>query len=193
MYFHKFFIFTLLGIFAFSALQNNAFAETIFFSRTLDVDKNSLQNAITDIANYEKVFPEYVKSVRTIQDSDNTPVTELSMGFGIIPLSVQVKANNIDENTNELTIISGDLKGTKIVTTLEKTWGYDGTPEKGTILNMDMSLQVSGFLAFLGIINNDLVHYSLDASLSRIVDYSKGNTFEDIQNPISKIRKTGRN
>ena len=114
------------------------------------------------------------------------------MGVGIIPLSVQVEARNLDENRHELTIISGDLKGSKIVTTLEKTWGYDGTPNTGTILSMDMSLQVSGLLAFLGIIDKDLVQYSIDSSLSRMIDYSKGEIQEVKQNQATKIRKTGR-
>lgn len=179
-------------IFAFSTFENPVHAETFFLTRTLDIEKNSLQNTLINVANYEKVFPEYVKSVRLIQDSNQKTITELSMGVGIIPLSVQVEAKNLGENRHELTIISGDLKGSKIVTTLEKTWGYDGTPNMGTILSMDMSLQVSGLLAFLGIIDNDLVQYSIDSSISRMIDYSKGEIQEEKQNPVTKIRKTGR-
>lgn len=188
----QFFIFGLCLIFASGIFQNHVFAETFFLTRTLDIEKNTLKNTIINVANYEKVFPEYVKSVRLIQDSNQKTITELSMGVGIIPLSVQVEAINLDENRHELTIISGDLKGSKIVTTLEKTWGYDGTPNMGTILSMDMSLQVSGILAFLGIIDKDLVQYSIDSSISRMIDYSKGDVQEVKQSQITKIRKTGR-
>jgi hypothetical protein len=187
-----FLFFGLFTIFVFGIFENSVFAETFFLTRTLDIEKNILQNTLINIANYEKVFPEYVKSVRLIQDSNQKAITELSMGVGIIPLSVQVEAKNLGENRHELTIISGDLKGSKIVTTLEKTWGYDGTPNMGTILSMDMSLQVSGLLAFLGIIDNDLVQYSIDSSISRMIDYSKGEIQEEKQNQITKIRKTGR-
>lgn len=187
-----FLFFGLFTIFAFGIFENPVFAETFFLTRTLDIERNTLQNTLINVANYEKVFPEYVKSVRLIQDSNQKTITELSMGVGIIPLSVQVEAKNLGENRHELTIISGDLKGSKIVTTLEKTWGYDGTPNMGTILSMDMSLQVSGLLAFLGIIDNDLVQYSIDSSISRMIDYSKGEIQEEKQNQITKIRKTGR-
>ena len=83
------------------------------------------------------------------------------------------------ENIHELSVLSGDLKGSKILTKLEKTWSYDGIKNMGTLVDMDVSLKTSGFLALLGLVNEDLIRYSIDNSLIRLVDFSNGNFVEE--------------
>jgi len=167
--------------------QENIFAEKhISFSKTLGVEKQLLQNTLVDIKNYEKVFPNFVKSANVLEKHKDKSVTELSLGFGIVPLYIIVEHNVVNENTHELSVVSGDLKGSKIITKLEKTWGFDGVPEKGTIVRMDLSLQVSGFLAWLGIIDDDLIHYSLDSSLLRLSEYSQGEHVDSKSNSLGK-------
>jgi len=175
------FIFTLIALVAlFPVLQDNIFAEkNISFSKTLDVEKQVLQDMLVDIKNYEKVFPDFIKSANILEESEDKVITELSLGFGMIPLQAKVEHNIFNDNTHELSVVSGDLRGTKIITTLEKTWGFDGVPKKGTIVQMDISLQVSGFLALLGIIDDDLIYYSLDNSLLKLGDFSKQDFVEE--------------
>jgi len=172
------------------ALQENVFAEEYFsFSKTLDVEKQLLQDTLIDVKNYERVFPNFIKSADVLEKDEDKVVAELSLAVGIVPVQIKVEHNVVNENTHELQIVSGDLSGTTIITTLKKTWGFDGTPEKGTIVDMDLDLQVSGFLAWLGIIDEKLIHYSLDSSLLRLGDYSKGDSVNSKSDSSGKRRR----
>lgn len=169
-----------------------AFAdEHTSFQKILDVEKSSLQETLVDVKNYEKVFPDFVKTVDVLETTDDRALAEFSMGFGVIPLQVKVEHNIVNDNTHELNIISGDLKGTQLTTTLKKTWGFDGLPEKATLVDIDMSLKVSGFLALMGIVDENLVHYALDSSLYSLQEYSKGN-FEEEEKPVKTSPKKRR-
>lgn len=148
------------------------------FQKILDVPKSNLQDTLIDVRNYERVFPDFVRSVDVLEKTENGALAELSMGFGVIPLQVRVEHNIVNEDTHELNVLSGDLKGTQITTTLKKTWGFDGLPEKATVVDIDMSLEVSGFLGLMGIIDESLVHYALDSSLYSLQEYSNGNLEE---------------
>jgi len=168
------------------------FAEQyITFQKTLDVEKNNLQDTLIDVRNYEKVFPDFVRSVDVLEKSEDRTLTDFSLGFGMIPLQVKVEHSVVSENTHELSVFSGDLKGTKVTTTLKKTWGFDGLPEKATIVQIDMSLQVSGFLEWLGIIDEKLIYYALDSSLLSLQEFSNGKSVEEIKqdNPAQKKRR----
>lgn len=168
------------------------FAEQqITFQKILDVEKNTLQDTLSNVRNYEKIFPDVIRSVDILKKSEDKTLTEFSLGFGMIPLQVMVEQNVVSENTNELNVISGDLKGTEVTTTLTKTWGFDGMPEKATIVQIDMSLKVSGFLALLGIIDENLIYYALEDSLFRLQEFSSGNLDEEKiqQKSIQKKRR----
>ena len=158
------------------------------FQKVLDVEKSNLQDTLIDVRNYEKVFPDFVRSVDVIERTEQGALAELSMGFGVIPLQVKVEHNIVNEDMHELNVLSGDLKGTQITTTLKKTWGYNGMPEKATIVDIDMSLQVSGFLGLMGIIDDGVIHYALDSSLYSLQEYSNGN-FEDVIEEKSTPKK----
>ena len=156
-----------------------AFAEHhTTFSKVLDVQKASLQNTMSDVRNYERVFPDYVKSVDIIQASEKKALADVSMGFGFIPINVQVQHNTINDDISMLEVVTGDLKGTQIITTLKKTWGYNGIEGMATTVDVDMSLQVSGFLGMLGVVNESLILYALDSSLYSLQEYSNGNQIE---------------
>ena len=157
-----------------------AFAEkTVSIKKVLDVEKKVFEETLIDVRNYKKVFSEYVKATHLLENSDERTVTSISLDFGIIPVAVQVEHNVLGENIHELSVLSGDLKGSKILTKLEKTWSYDGIKNMGTLVDMDVSLKTSGFLALLGLVNEDLIRYSIDNSLIRLVDFSNGNFVEE--------------
>ena len=133
---------------------------------------------MSDVRNYERVFPDYVKSVDIIQASEKKALADVSMGFGFIPINVQVQHNTINDDISMLEVVTGDLKGTQIITTLKKTWGYNGIEGMATTVDVDMSLQVSGFLGMLGVVNESLILYALDSSLYSLQEYSNGNQIE---------------
>lgn len=159
------------------------------FQKILDVEKSNLQDILIDVNNYERIFPDIVKSVDVLERTNNRDLAELSLSFGIIPLNVKVEHNIVNQNTHELNIVSGDLKGTQITTTLKKTWGFDGMPEKATAVNIDMSLHVSGLMVLMGIIDEKLIHYALDSSLLKLQEYSKGKLKEEVNQEKSVTKK----
>jgi ribosome-associated toxin RatA of RatAB toxin-antitoxin module len=159
------------------------------FQKILDVEKSDLQDILIDIRNYEKVFPDFVRSVDILERTEEKALAEFSIGFGVIPLQVKVEHNIVNENTHELNVVSGDLKGTQIITTLKKTWGFDGLPEKATVVDIDMSLKVSGFLALMGIVDENLVKYALDSSLFSLQEYSNGKFVEEVKPEKSVPKK----
>lgn len=170
-------------------LGNSALAEEhTSFQKILNVEKSILQDTLVDVTNYEKIFPDFIKAVNVLESTEKTALAEFSMGFGVIPLQVSVEHNIVSENTHELNVVSGDLKGTKVTTTLKKTWGFDGIPGKATVVDIDMSLQVSGFLALVGIIDERLVHYALDSSLLSLEQYSNGE-LEEVEKVKSAPKK----
>ena len=167
-----------------------AFAEQhTTFQKILDVEKSSLQDILIDVRNYEKIFPDFVRSVDVLERTEDRVLTEISMGFGMIPLQVKVEHYIVNEDTHGLNVVSGDLKGTQLTTTLKKTWGFDGLPEMATVVEIDMSLKVSGFLELMGIIDENLVHYALDSSLLSLQEYSKGKFVEEIKHEKSAPKK----
>ena len=159
------------------------------FQKILDVEKSDLQDILIDIRNYEKVFPDFIRSVDILERTEEKALAEFSMSFGVIPLQVKVEHNIVNENTHELNVVSGDLKGTQIITTLKKTWGFDGLPEKATVVDIDMSLKVSGFLALMGIVDENLVKYALDSSLFSLQEYSNGKFVEEVKPEKSVPKK----
>jgi len=82
-----------------------------------------------------------------------------------------VEYSNPHDDTHLIQVSSGDLRGTKINTSLEKTWGFDGTANKGTIVNMQLELHQSGLSSILGFIPDKVVLYSVDRFLVDTVNY----------------------
>ncbi|HMK33376.1 MAG TPA: hypothetical protein VK431_07135, partial [Nitrosopumilaceae archaeon] len=80
-------------------------------------------------------------------------------------------------------VISGDLKGSMITTTLQKTWGYDGSSDGGTIVNMKMVLKPSGML-FLIVpsIPDQVILSNLNAGLDKFVAHAKSKS--EIQSTV---------
>lgn len=185
--------FSIIGALALSIILitiTPAFADQhTSFQKILDVEKSSLQNTLIDVRNYEKVFPDFVRNVDILERTDNKALAEFSMGFGVIPLQVKIEHNVVNENTHELNVVSGDLKGTQITTNLKKTWGFDGLPEKATVVDIDMSLKVSGFLALMGMVDEDMMMYALDSSLFSLQEYSNGKFVEQVKSEKSTPKK----
>lgn len=145
----------------------------ISFEKTLDVPKDELKMLLTDIGNYPKIFPEYIRSAKLIESSDKQTVAEMTLGVSGFFITGKVLSTQPEDDQYELRVISGDLRGTRMMTTMEKTWGYDGTPDMGTKVKVEVSLHLFGFLALLGLVSEDTIRYSIDKSLFTLAQYYK--------------------
>jgi len=154
-----------------------AFAEkNLQFTKILDIDKESLQTVMVDLNNFPKIFPDFIKSVESSKNGAKM-VIEIN-GFHVYP---QIEYYDQTENSHVLKVVSGDLKGTKLTTKLVETWGFNGEKNQGTIVNVDMNLQFSGFSSFLGVVSDDVLQYSVDRFLLDTVSYAKFYDQENLQ------------
>jgi len=161
----------ILFVFSFLIISQSAYAEKdLSLKKTVDVKNQALLETLSNIQNYPQIFPEYIKSVELI----GTDTAKLNVGSHGIFFDVQTKYAQNSDGSYVVQVISGDLKGSKIVTTLQKTWGFDGTPDGGTIVNMDMVLQTSGILSLLApSIPDKAILSNLGSGLDKFASYAK--------------------
>lgn len=169
-----FLFFPLAALLLASPFVTSASAERIIsFEKTLDVPKGEMKLLLTDIGNYPKIFPEYIRSAKLIENSDKHIVAEMTLGVSGFFITAKVLSSQPRDDQYELRVISGDLRGTRMITTMEKTWGYDGTPDMGTKVKVEVSPHMLGFLALLGLVSEDVITYSIDKSLYTLAQYYK--------------------
>lgn len=140
-----------------------------------DVRKDLLVGAITNLSQYPKIFPENVQSVKILDNK--THLVYMKAGVNGFFFDTKAVYEEKPDGTFEVGIISGDLKGTTMTTNLTKTWSFDGEPDKGTIVNMDVDLKTSGFLSLvIGFVPENSLVYALDEGFGRITEYAKSET-----------------
>lgn len=147
--------------------------KTITITKTLDVSKDSLENVLNDLNDYNNIFPEYVKSADIIKKEDNFSIAKIKFGAHGFYFDAGIEHIALNDDFHRLKITTSDLKGTTITTSLQETWGYDGTPNMGTDVKVKISLQVSGLLGFLGLVSDEMVGFSVDKSLITLAEHAR--------------------
>ncbi len=148
-----------------------AYAEKeLVLKKTTDVKSQALLETLSNIQNYPLVFPENIRSV----DITGANTAKFNVGSNGIFFDVQAKYTQNSDGSYVIEVTSGDLKGSKIVTILQKTWSFDGIPDGGTIVNMDITLQTSGMLSLLApSIPDQAILSNLDSGLDKFAAYAK--------------------
>jgi len=163
------------SIMVISATQQPAFADrTIYFDKVLDINKDSLEQVMGDLKNMPKIFPDFIESVE-YSNNEEKKLAKIALnlnGFHVYP---QIKYSQPSQGWHIVQVVSGDLKGTKLFTKFDETWGFDGSPNQGTIVNIEMNLRYSGISSFLGIVSDKTLEYSLDRFLIQSVSFANSN------------------
>ncbi|MGI0041203.1 MAG: hypothetical protein ACRD94_04480 [Nitrosopumilaceae archaeon] len=146
------------------------------FEKVIDINKNELEKSLTNLENLPKIFPATIKSVKPY--SDKSAQIVFGIGAFFVPSDVEL-TKGTDQNIVKIT--SGDLKDTHLVITTQETWGFDGMANQGTLVNIDMVLQTSGFLALAGLASDDNIRYSFDKSILDLVSYVKNPPKESVK------------
>jgi len=173
----------LIGIFSVILIANSqlAFADrNINYEKTLDIDKESLETVFEDPKILPKIFPDFVKAVES-NTNDKNMVAKIELNLNGFHFYPKVQYSKPFDGTHLIQVISGDLRGTKINTSFEKTWSFDGTPNQGTIVNMQLDLHQSGLSSILGIISDQAMLYSVDRFLVETVNYVNSDNLIDSQ------------
>ncbi len=134
----------------------------ITLQKVSDVREESLLNAITDVSQYSKIFPDNVKSVKILDN--NTGLVDISAGINGIFFDTQAICKTDSNGNYVVQVVSGDLKGTVMTTSLEKTWGFHGQKDGGTITNISLDVKTSGLLAWM-------INFVPDNSVSDALQY----------------------
>ena len=158
-------------LFSFCIIFTPAFAEKdLTLTKTVDVKDQLLLGTLSDLQNYPQIFPEYIKSVELIDDK----TAKFNVGSNGIFFDVETQYSHQSDGSYVVEVISGDLKGSRITTTLQKTWGFDGSADGGTIVNMEILLEPSGMLSLIApSIPDQMILSNLDTGLDKFVAYAK--------------------
>ena len=141
----------------------------VSFQNTVDVKKEFLLKALTDYNNYPKIFPDNIKSVTVSNNFVHIDVKAGPITFNEdATYAIQADGSYIVE------IISGDLKGTKITSWFTDTWGFDGTPNGGTIVRTNLSLETSGLASFaLLFVSDKDIKSTMGTAIYKFYQYAK--------------------
>ncbi len=161
-------------VFTFFMISQSAYAEKdLSLKKTVDVKSQVLFEALSNLQNYPQIFPDYIKSVELTGDKS----AKFNVGSNGIFFDVQTQYTQYPDGSYVVEVTSGDLKGSRITTTLQKTWGFDGTPNGGTIVNMEILLQTSGILSLIApSIPDQAILSNLDTGLDKFATYAKSNS-----------------
>jgi ribosome-associated toxin RatA of RatAB toxin-antitoxin module len=159
--FPTFFIF-LAAITFFSFIPSSYADRIITLQKVSDVSEESLLNTISDVSEYPQIFPDNVKYAKVLDN--NTKLVEMNAGINGMFFDTQAICKT-DQNGNYIVeVVSGDLRGTTMTTKLEKTWGFHGQKDGGTIANMALDVKTSGFLSWM-------INFVPDSSVSDALGY----------------------
>lgn len=144
----------------------------ITLQKVSDVREESLLNTISDVSNYPQIFPDNVKFVKILDN--NTKLVEMNAGINGMFFDTQAICKT-DTNGNYIVeVVSGDLKGTTMTTKLEKTWGFHGQKDGGTVADISLDVKTSGLLSWM-------IDFIPDGSLTDALGYSFDKFVQHIQ------------
>lgn len=139
------------------------------YTKVLDVESTIIENYFSNVQSLKESFPDYFQEITILDTVEDVQKLQLEInlnGFKNSPI-VLLKQNQTEYLFK---IINGDLKGTSIKANLDQTWGFDGQPNKGTIVNIDADIKTSGFLSLLGFFSDDSIRYFMDYFLLKIAN-----------------------
>jgi hypothetical protein len=144
----------------------------INYQTVANVPENSLISTMSDVSNYPQIFPDNIRYVKILDNKTN--LVEMKAGVDGFFFDTQAIYNQSPDGKYVIQVVSGDLKGTTMITELNKTWGFNGEPGKGTIVNTSLDLKTSGFLSWmLGFIPDSSLSFALETGFDRFVQYAE--------------------
>jgi len=160
-----------LAIFSMMFFVQPVFADNYVIHReSIDVKKEFVEKTFMDIKNYPNLFSDEIKSVQEI-NKDGRKIVRVEMDVKGQSLDADIEYKKVNEK-HVVYFLSGTLKGTTLTTTLSKTWSFDGTPDAGTLVNMELDLKLQSFLLDM-FVSDGMARYGLDKGLLKLEEQAK--------------------
>jgi hypothetical protein len=155
-----------------------AFAErTIQVTKDVDVRKEALATVLADLRSYKEIFPTLVKDVRIDPKTNQAKFTIIAQGTH----EADVKSSTLQDGSFAIDIISGDLKGSQIITSLEKRVGFDGTPDGATTVKSTLTLETSWWIsAALTLVSDSDIEKAVGDGFYELGQYAKSERSQEI-------------
>lgn len=148
-----------------------AFAErTIQVTKQVDVRKEVLATVLTDLRSYKEIFPTLVKDVTIDPETNQAKFTIIAQGTH----EADVKSSTLQDGSFVIDIISGDLQGSQITTSLQKRIGFDGTPDGATIVKATLTLETNWWIsAALSLVSDSDIEKAVGDGFYELGQYAK--------------------
>ncbi|MHB8603327.1 MAG: hypothetical protein ACYC6W_01955 [Nitrosotalea sp.] len=166
-------IFIALTVITVFSLVPSSYADRmVTLQKVSDVSEESLLNTISNVSEYPKIFPDNVKYVKILDD--NTKLVEMNAGINGMFFDTQAICKTDADGNYVVEVVSGYLKGTTMTTKLEKTWGFHGQKDGGTIAYIALDVKTSGFLSWM-------INFVPDSSVSDALGYGFDKFVQHVQ------------
>jgi hypothetical protein len=165
------FIFVLV-ITVFSLTPTSYADRVITLHKVSDGTETSLLNTITNITAYPQIFPDNVKYAKILDN--NTKLVDINAGINGMYFDTQAICKTDASGNYVVEVVSGDLKGTIMTTKLEKTVGFHGQKDGGTIAYIILDIKSSGFLSWMmNLVPDSTVSDALGYGFDRFIQHVK--------------------
>lgn len=165
-------LFIVLAVITVFSFPSSYADRMITLHKVSDVNEVSLLNAISDVSQYPKIFPDNIKSVRILDN--NTKLVDMDAGINGMFFDTQAICKTNSDGSYVVEVVSGDLRGTVMTTKLEKTWGFHGQKDGGTIANIALDMKTSGVLSWM-------INFVQDSSVSDALGYGFDRFVQHVQ------------
>ncbi len=161
-----------IAITVFSLVPSSYADRIITLYKVSDVTETSLLSAITNVTEYPQIFPDNVRSAK-ILDND-TKLVDIDAGINGMYFDTQAICKTDANGNYIIEVVSGDLKGTTMTTKLEKTWGFHGQKDGGTIAHIVLDVKSSGVLSWMiNLVPDSTVSDSLEYGFDKFIEHVK--------------------
>lgn len=139
-------------------------------TKEIDVRKDLFAKQMADLASYQEIFPAFVKEVKVDSTSGNAKFVVEAQGRQ----EADVKSYVRHDGTFIVEILSGDLKGSKIITKLNERVGFDGTPNGATTVSSTLILETSWVVSMaLAIVDDKTISQAVGDGFYELGQYVK--------------------
>jgi hypothetical protein len=167
------------AITVFSLVPSSYADRVITLHKVSDVTETSLLDTITNVTEYPQIFPDNVKSAKILDN--NTRLVDINAGINGMYFDTQAICKTDANGDYVVEVVSGDLRGTTMTTKLEKTWGFHGQRDGGTIADIVLDVKSSGFFSWMtNLVPDNTISDALGYGFDKFIQHVRISRFHTV-------------